>query len=197
MRGRLARSFQFSVPGVVEVEPLADEAHLCGMHHVVVPVAGIRPRGDQAHDGRARQRFSPRLRYPFADLSAIGRVHEHDSRPGLREPVVVLRVEGVALRARLIRARIEREPELGVEGVEEILRCRPLISGRGEQASVSRPHEDSDQVEHRRALRRPQGPRSKGRRWRAERRTWRTRRTRGICRFGVQGRSRRTARYSI
>ncbi len=121
-----------------ELQTAFDEANLSRVRdHVVVPPAGIRSRG-QKHDGefgrvdrnvlRSGARCGALLN-PRGDLSPIRRIAPDAlAVPSPRQAILPAREILRALRVLGCRADIEREVELSVEFVEQVLGRGPVIA---------------------------------------------------------------------
>jgi hypothetical protein len=101
-----------------------------------VPPRRICPCWDEADDSRPLERAEIGLLHPLADSAAVRRIHEATPAPRLGEPVVFGREVPRAFGVLLGGTDVEFEAEFAVEGVEEVLRRRPVVGLAGEAGAA-------------------------------------------------------------
>ena len=122
-----SRCERSAASGIAEAQSARQEANLPA-HRVLTPPPGVGPGRDQQdnHFSRCLRRLE-RFAHPRTERTPIWRIAEHAPRPRLHKPIVLLREVAQTLRVCCGRARVEVEPELSVQLVEQALRRRPLV----------------------------------------------------------------------
>jgi hypothetical protein len=110
---------------VAEPEPPLQEPDLT-VSAVLMPPTRIDARRHETHQRRPGPRRPVSLSDPPADAAPVWRIHPARTDPRLCQAVVLLSEVPRTLRVVRGGAHVQREPELGVQLVEEILRCRPF-----------------------------------------------------------------------